>query len=54
MLFWGSGWDDHENNGGYGVNNMDQYNITYRGRRRRSYFKIRGRGALLEAAVLNH
>ena len=28
---------------------MDWYKITYRGRRRRSSFQIRGRGDLLEA-----
>ena len=54
MLLWGSGWEDRENNGGYVVNNTDRYNITYRDRRCRRYFQIRGRGALLEAVGHNY
>ena len=53
LLFWGDGLEDHENNNGYGVNDTDRYSITYRGRRRHSYCRIRGRGALLEAAGHN-
>ena len=51
LLFWGGGWEDRENNGEYSVNNTDRYNITYRGRRRRSYFQIRGGGGALFDAV---
>ena len=54
LLFWVGGWGDCENNGGYGVNNMDCYNITYRGRTCHSYVKIRGRGDLLEAVGCNY
>ena len=54
MLFWGGGWEYRENNDGYSVNNMDQYNITYRGKRCRSYYQIRERGDLFEAAGRNN
>ena len=50
MMFWGDSREDRENNGGYGINKTDGYNITYRGRRRRSYCQIWGRGDFLEAA----
>ena len=54
MLFWGGGWEDRENNDGYSVNNTDQYNITYRGKRRHSYFRIWERGDLFQAAGRNN
>ena len=51
LLFWGGSWEDREDNGGYGINKTDRYNITYRGRRRRSYFQIRRRGAAMDASL---
>ena len=37
MMFWGGGWEYHENNGRCGDSKMDWYNINYRGRRLHRY-----------------
>ena len=54
LLFSGGSWEDRENNGGYGVNKTDRYNITYQGRRHHSYCQIRGRGDLFEVSSFNN